>query len=176
MENKIEQIYKTILKFEDPEISDQKKIEVMNWFRQISDPQFALVDGLIQMFIDKVDNPQIEMKIMKVLRKLNEHLPDTVGPQFFNNQKFPEAIVRYLEHTKLEELAGDAFLLLINVFDETTTPELISDNFVKKLTSSLEYISDESTLHSLISILACLCPHYEKKSPDPSNIELNPIL
>ena len=73
-------------------------------------------------------------------------------------------------------MAGDAFILLINIFDENTTPQYISNEFVAKLTSSLEFIQDESTLHSLISILVCLLPVFEKKSSDPDDIDQNPIL
>lgn len=36
------------------------------------------------------------------------------------NTKFPEAIMRYLENTKLEDLAGDAFILLVNVFNDNS--------------------------------------------------------
>lgn len=73
-------------------------------------------------------------------------------------------------------MAGDAFILLINIFDEDTTPQYISIDFVSKLTSSLDYIQDESTLHSLISILVCLLPVFEKKSEDPDDYTQNPIL
>jgi len=31
-----------------------------------------------------------------------------------------------MEETKLEDLAGDAFILFINIFDEETTPKFIS--------------------------------------------------
>jgi hypothetical protein len=79
-------------------------------------------------------------KILKVLKKLNEHLPSIVCDQFFNNLKFPQALVKYLEDTKLEEIAGDAFILLINIFDEDTIPQYITTEFVTKVTSSLEFI------------------------------------
>jgi len=36
------------------------------------------------------------------------------------NIKFPGAIVNYLEHTEMTDLAGDAFILLINVFDDSS--------------------------------------------------------
>ena len=117
-------------------------------------------------------------KVLKILVKLNEKLPDVVCDQFYNNLKFPKALIEYLEVTKLEEMSGDAFILLISIFDEDTIPQYInkSPDFVNKLTTSLEYIQDESTLHSLISILVCLLPVYEQWSPDPSDISLNPIL
>ena len=75
--------------------------------------------------------------------------------------KFPQTLVTYLENTELKDLAGDAFILLINIFDEDSTPSLISNAFVEKLMTSLEFIEDDSTLNSLISILVCLVPVFE---------------
>ena len=102
------------MKYEDPTLTEEKKAQVMTWFENICNPEFSLIDGLIQMFIDQVEDPSITLKILKVLRKLNEHLPETVGDQFFSNLKFPEAVVKYLELTPLEQIVGDAFILFIN--------------------------------------------------------------
>lgn len=42
---------------------------------------------------------------------------------------FPPALVKYLEQTELQDLAGDAFILLVNLFDEksiqSATPEFV---------------------------------------------------
>jgi hypothetical protein len=78
MEQQTEQIFSTIMKYEDPNISEAKKAQVMGWFQQICQPEFSLIDGLVTMFIDKLDSPELSMKILKILRKLNEHLPDLV--------------------------------------------------------------------------------------------------
>ena len=115
------------------------------------------------------------MKILKILRKLNEHLPVLVGKCFFANNKLPNALLLYIESTKFEDLAGDSFILLINVFDQLK-PENVSTQFLNKLESALEFIEDENTLHSLVSILVCLLPYFEEISPDPSDISKNPIL
>jgi hypothetical protein len=104
------------MKYEDPEISEAKKKEVLKWLKSICDPKFKLIEGLITMFIDKMEDTNLAMKIMKTLRKLNEHYPELVGKSFFKNKKFPDALVQYLEITELKDLAGDAFILLINVF------------------------------------------------------------
>ena len=55
---------------------------------------------------EAAQSPQVSISYFS-LRKLNEHLPDLVVPQFLNNQKFPGAIVRYLEGTDLKDVAGD---------------------------------------------------------------------
>lgn len=54
------------------------------------------------MFIDKRDNLPLQGKILKVLKKLNEHLTETVGKQFYSNQAFPASLVKYLEDTKID--------------------------------------------------------------------------
>jgi len=93
-----------------------------------------------------------------------------------NNLKFPKVLLKYMEETKLEDLAGDAFILFINIFDEETTPKYISQAFLDKISNSMEYIDDDSTLNSLISIFVCIMPVMEKKNEDPEGIDGNPIL
>lgn len=70
-------------------------------------------------------------------------------------------MIRYLEETDLKDLAGDALVLLINVFDDRTVKEA-SDAFVEKLIHSLTFIVDEGTLLAVISILICILPYMEK--------------
>ena len=79
--------------------------------------------------------------------------------------QFPGAIVKYLEATKLEDLSGDALILLVNVFDERTVA-VASDEFTQKLIDSMPHIVDDSTLNAMVSIFAVLYPYYEKKQPD----------
>ena len=58
-----------------------------------------------------------------------------------NNQKFPSAIVKYLESTDLKDMAGDAFILLVNVFNDSTI-DFVSEKFVRQLITALEFITD----------------------------------
>jgi Protein of unknown function (DUF2013) len=87
---------------------------------------------------------------------------------------FPAALVKYLESTDLKDLAGDAFILLVNLFDEKTiqsaTPE-----FVQKLIDSIPFIVDENTLHALLSIMVCVMPYFEK-TMSYNNIILNEFI
>ena len=84
-------------------------------------------------------------------------------------------MVKYLEDTEIKNLSGDAFTLLINIFDEKNT-DIYTEKFVIKVQESLSYIDDDDTLNSLISILVCLVPIYELKSSDASDITKNPVL
>jgi len=85
-----------------------------------------------------------------------------IVPQFLENAKFPEAIMKYLEMTEVKDLAGDAFVLLVNVYNDSSIDKT-SEAFVKKLIETMNYITDVPTLNALVSILVILCSAYEKK-------------
>ena len=67
------------------------------------------------------------------MKKLNEFIPDVVGPQFFTNELFPQYLVKYIIDTKFEDLAGDSFILLINIFNDEKKPEIYTNEFVEKI-------------------------------------------
>ena len=73
------------MKYEEPDVTPEMKQQLITWFKSIANPQFSLIDGLIQMFIDKTDQKELQTKILKVLKKLNEFIPELVSPQFFQN-------------------------------------------------------------------------------------------
>lgn len=119
---------------------------------------------------------ELSRKILKLLKKLNEHFGDLVGPQFFANLRLPQALISYLENTELKDIAGDMFILFINIFDDDQTPPHITVGFIDKLMAALAYIDDDSTHDALVSILICMVPIFEKNSPDTSNLDHNPVL
>lgn len=84
------------------------------------------------MFIDQKQNKDLQSKILKVIKKLNENLPQMVGPQFFSNKEFPPTLVDYIVKTPLNEIAGDCFILLINIFRDDNI-EIYSRDFILKL-------------------------------------------
>jgi len=94
--------------------------------------------------------------------------------QLCSNIYFPGALVKYLESTELKDLAGDAFILLVNLFDDKTV-KCATIPFIKKLIDSIPYIVDENTVYALISILVCVMPYFEKTTPH-SNIILDEFI
>lgn len=75
-----------------------------------------------------------------------------------------------METTDLKDLAGDAFILLVNLFDDKTV-KVATPTFVQKLIDSIEFIVDDDTVYALVSILVCVLPYFEKTRPGQ-----NPIL
>jgi len=76
-------------------------------------------------------------------------LPQLCLPQLCANIYFPGALVNYMETTELKDLAGDAFILLVNLFDDKTV-KVATPAFVKKLIDSIEFIVDEDTVHAIV--------------------------
>ena len=70
-----------------------------------------------------------------------------------------------MEETELKDLAGDALILLVNIFDDTSV-KVISNKFTTKLIDSMPFIVDEPTIDALVSIFTIICPYYEKVQPD----------
>jgi hypothetical protein len=66
------------MKYEDPELPQDKKDQLMAWFKNICNPEFNLIGGLVATFIDNPADKEMSRKILKVLKKLNEHLPSIV--------------------------------------------------------------------------------------------------
>jgi len=62
----------------------------------------------------------------------------------------------------MKDLAGDAFVMLINVFNDQSV-EHVSEKFMGKLIAAMEHIDEEETLNALISILVVICACVEKK-------------
>lgn len=65
----------------------------------------------------------------------------------------------YLEQTDLHDLAGDAFILLVNVFDDSSV-KVATANFIEKMIQAMPFIVDEDTLNALVSILVVCLPHF----------------
>lgn len=79
-----------------------------------------------------------------IVRKMNEHLNTYVLSQLSANKFFPGALVRYLEETELEDLSGDALILLVNIFDDQSV-HAVSDTFTQRLIDAMAFVVDEST-------------------------------
>ena len=59
---------------------------------------------------------------------MNAHIGQMVTLQLVQNKHFPEALVAYLESTELKDLAGDALILLVNIFDDNSV-KVINNKF-----------------------------------------------
>jgi hypothetical protein len=109
------------------------------------------------------------IKILASFRKLNQHIADVVLSQLCANIYFPRALIKYMETTDLASLTGDAFILVVNIFDDNSVKDATTE-FIQKLIDSLPFIVDDSTRNALLSIFAVVCPTFEKRNPSDNLI------
>lgn len=85
------------------------------------------------------------------------------------NENFPKAIVKYLTQTEINDLEGDGFVLLIEIFQASTFKAVANDDFINALFNSLEHIKEEKVFLSIVNILVSIS--YDQASPE-SNLVL----
>lgn len=148
--------------------NSEKTPEVLSWMEEISQPSFGLVDSLILSFLAEMDsNLKDSNMLLRALTKLFEFIPESILPQLKANPKFPFALTKYLTSTKLQDLEGGGFLLLVEIFSSQGFKEVASDGFIKVLLDSLEYIQDERTYLSIVNILMAISSESKSLESDP---------
>jgi hypothetical protein len=89
MEAQIDQLYETLLRVE----REPENRQLLEWLEQVCQRQYQIIEGLVANFIVNIDEPEMAKRLLRVLKKLNEYLPELVVPQFLDNQRFPEALI-----------------------------------------------------------------------------------
>lgn len=148
----------------------EKTAEMIEWMENISKPSFGLIDSLILTFLDEMDdNIKDSNSILRALTKLFEFIPESILPQLKSHSKFPLALSKYLTSTKLQDLEGGGFILLVEIFSSKEFKNVANDNFIKSLLDSLAFIQDEKIYISIVNILMAI-------SSESFNIENDMIL
>jgi hypothetical protein len=149
LQKKINQIYKVIKKLREKH--SQKKID---WLIKICDREFGLVESLVENFLDNTDMLEYATKILMILRKLYEYVPEIVYDQYMECKMLPKAIAKYIKTTALDDLTPDAFLLLKEFFNETTYTEILEDNeFIESLMEALTIINKAEYFDAVCDLL-----------------------
>ena len=87
---------------------------IQDWLKQITSPEFKLIEGFINLFLDSIQDQVLANTIFKVLIKLNYYQKETVQPQLQDNPLLFKALIDYLSKTEMSKLSGEPFILLLN--------------------------------------------------------------
>lgn len=104
-----------------------------------------------------------------IYRTLSQYASDLILPQMRGNKNFPKAICSYLTKTGIENLEGDGFILLVEIFQTSAFKDVADEDFINALFNSFEYIKDEKVFLSIVNILISISFDFKK-------IEDNPVL
>ena len=157
----VDKLHKVIVK-----VSENKDNEkLMDWLKKACAPEKELIEALFENFMEVVEEAEQSTKLLMILKKLNELLPDVVLPQMQVSKKFPKAISHYIEVTDPQRMTGDALVLLVNLYSTSSFKEVTDVAFVKALFDVFEFIIEEDFFRALVSILVSV--HYESTTrPD----------
>lgn len=163
LQTKIDQIYKVIKKLADK--YSKKKVD---WLMTISGKEFGLVESLIENFLSNIEQVKYSSKILMILQKMHEYVPDIVHEQYLESKLFPKAISEYIKVTKEEDMTPDAFLLLKEIFQESTFEEVLVDkDFIMSLMESLTIINKAEYFDAVWDILLVRFQRYCSDTVDP---------
>ena len=163
----VDKLHKVIVK-----VSENKDNEkLMDWLKKACAPEKELIEALFENFMEVVEEAEQSTKLLMILKKLNELLPDVVLPQMQMSKKFPKAISHYIEVTDPQRMTGDALVLLVNLYSTSSFKEVTDVAFVRALFDVFEFIIEEDFFRALVSILVSV--HYESATrPDSIVMQL----
>jgi len=149
--------------------TQEKTPELVNWMGEISAKEYGLVDSLITTFMESLSDIKFANSVLRVLKILNQYIPDLVMPQMRENTSFPKAIVQYISSNPIKELEGDGFLLLVEIFQASSFKDVATDAFINALFESFEHLRVQEIYLAIISIIISIS--YEQK-----DLSKNPVL
>jgi hypothetical protein len=108
----------------------------------------------VQNFLSNTHDAKYASKILMILQKNYEFVPDVVEQQYLDCEDLPKAICEYIKCTDINDLTPDAFLLMKEIFQESTFAEVLDDeDFVSALMNSLTVINKTEYFDAICDIL-----------------------
>jgi len=152
MENNLEELQELITTIETTE----KTEELVEWMKEISAKEYGLIDSLILTFMENLSNITFANSVLRVLKILNDSIPELVLSQMRENTNFPKAITKYLSTAGVKELEGDGFILLVEIFQASSFKDVASEAFINTIFEVFPILNDEAIWLALISILVSI--------------------
>ena len=107
---------KIVIALENIEAEDlQQNEDIQNWLKQITSPEFKLIDSFINLFLDSINDIGLATTIFKVLIKLNYYKKDIVLPQLQENPQLFKSVVEFLSKADKNNITCEPFLLVLDI-------------------------------------------------------------
>jgi hypothetical protein len=136
--------------------NSEKTPELIEWMGEISGKEYGLVDSLILSFMENLNDIKFANSVLRCLQVLNIYVKQSTLPQMRENENFPKAISKYLTQTKIDNLEGDGFTLLVEIFQTSAFKDVATDDFINALFNSLEHIKEERVFLAIVNILVSI--------------------
>jgi len=127
--------------------------EVIEWIKQITDPEFKLIDSLISVFLTDTGNHELIQTIFKVFLKFLYYQHEATINQLQEHPDLLKSLIIYVTETDLSKLSNESFVLFVEVCSKCSYKTLNNEKFVSALFNSISIIDDDTTLKSISKIL-----------------------
>ena len=150
-DTKIQKIIDTFTKAEKLGKENSKKYK--DWIKDISDPNFKLIENILNYFCDELTPITMRENIFKIIRKLYHLNEKVISPQIFGNQEFVKAIIIHITSNDQSKISDNCFYLLTHFFNEKTFEKNIDEKFIEALFNGLKIVREEEILNDIVRIL-----------------------
>lgn len=139
----------------NPQDSNKENSELENWFKEVTEPKFKLLDNLIRMVSEILTSETTKQLIYKTLSIAIKRNPNVID-KLRNSNIFCETVTDYIfQSTTLCSIDQYAFHVLTNIFKVDKIIPLVKNNknFIEALFDSLNLIDEEEVFEKIIDII-----------------------
>ena len=162
LETKIQKLIDTFAKAEKLRKENSKKYK--DWIKEISNPNFHLIDKLLNYFLDDLTSTNMRENIFKIMRKLYHLNKDVVAPQINSNKDFVKSIVVHINSGDKSKISDNCFYLLTKLFNHKTFKSQIDEPFILALFEGLSIVGEQDILNEIVVLLIEINSDY--KNPE----------
>jgi hypothetical protein len=89
--------------------------DTMEWIDRITDPEFNLIESLIEMLILDLKNHSLVTTILKIFIKFIYYNRDKVLIQLQDHPNLLRSLISYVSENDIKVLSAEAFIIIVEV-------------------------------------------------------------
>jgi hypothetical protein len=109
----LEQIIIALENIERQNLKDDP--DTMNWIDHITDPEFKLIESLVDMLISDLKNHSQVTTILKIFIKFIYYNREKVLNQLQDHPNLLKSLISYVSENDIKVLSAEAFIIIVEV-------------------------------------------------------------
>ena len=89
--------------------------DTMNWIDHITDPEFKLIESLVDMLISDLKNHSQVTTILKIFIKFIYYNREKVLNQLQDHPNLLKSLISYVSENDIKVLSAEAFIIIVEV-------------------------------------------------------------
>lgn len=109
----IESIVTALENIERQDLKDDPN--TIEWINKITDPEFKLIDSLIEIMITDINNHKQTSTILKILLKFIYYQRELTLNQLQDNPQLLSTLITYVTENNIKDLSGEPFIIIVEI-------------------------------------------------------------